>query len=54
MTEDALIKVMLVDDHNVVRSGLAAFLTVFDDLSLVGEASMGKKLFRKRPSSHRM
>lgn len=47
MTEDALIKVMLVDDHNVVRSGLAAFLTVFDDLSLVGEASHGEEAVQK-------
>lgn len=35
------IRVMLVDDHAVVRSGLAAFLMVFDDLELVGEASDG-------------
>ncbi len=47
MSEDALIKVMLVDDHNVVRSGLAAFLTVFDDLSLVGEASNGEDAVQK-------
>lgn len=47
MTEDSLIKVMLVDDHNVVRSGLAAFLTVFDDLSLVGEASHGEEAVQK-------
>jgi len=47
MSEDALIKVMLVDDHNVVRSGLAAFLTVFEDLSLVGEASNGEEAVLK-------
>ena len=35
------IRVMLVDDHAVVRSGLAAFLMVYDDLELVGEASDG-------------
>jgi len=32
---------MIVDDHAVVRSGLKAFLMVFDDLELVGEASSG-------------
>jgi NarL family two-component system response regulator LiaR len=32
---------MLVDDHNVVRSGLAAFLRAYDDLELVGEAKNG-------------
>lgn len=37
------IKVMIVDDHAVVRSGLAAFLMVFDDLELVGEAGSGKE-----------
>ncbi len=35
------IQVMLVDDHNVVRSGLATFLRAFDDLELVGEAKNG-------------
>ena len=35
------IKVMLVDDHNVVRSGLATFLRAYDDLELVGEAKNG-------------
>jgi len=35
------IRVMIVDDQAVVRSGLSAFLTVFDDLELVGEAGNG-------------
>ena len=35
------IRVMLVDDQAVVRSGLSAFLEIFDDLELVGEASDG-------------
>ncbi|NLE23422.1 MAG: response regulator transcription factor [Actinobacteria bacterium] len=30
---------MIVDDHAVVRSGLAAFLLAFDDLTCVGEAT---------------
>jgi NarL family two-component system response regulator LiaR len=37
------IRIMIVDDHNVVRSGLGAFLQVFDDFELVGEASNGKE-----------
>ncbi len=37
-----MIKVMIVDDHAVVRSGLSAFLMAYDDLELVGEASGGK------------
>ena len=32
------IRVMLVDDHTMVRRGLATFLKVFDDLELAGEA----------------
>jgi NarL family two-component system response regulator LiaR len=32
---------MLVDDHTMVRKGLATFLKVFDDLQLVGEAESG-------------
>jgi len=37
------IRVMLVDDHNVVRSGLATFLRAFDDLELVAEAKNGRE-----------
>ena len=35
------IRVMLVDDHAMVRRGLAAFLKAFDDLELAGEAESG-------------
>jgi NarL family two-component system response regulator LiaR len=35
------IRVMLVDDHTMVRRGLATFLKVFDDFKLVGEAENG-------------
>jgi len=40
------IRVILVDDHTVVRSGLSAFLLAFDDLELVGEAGSGKEAVR--------
>jgi NarL family two-component system response regulator LiaR len=43
MTEMHPIRVMLVDDHAVVRSGLSAFLMAHEDLELVGEASSGEK-----------
>ena len=36
------IRVMLVDDHTMVRWGLATFLTVFEDFKLVGEAENGR------------
>lgn len=37
------IKIMLVDDHAVVRSGLSAFLSVNPDLELVAEAENGEQ-----------
>ncbi len=37
------IKIIVADDHNVVRSGISAFLEVFDDFELVGEASNGRE-----------
>lgn len=37
------IGVLVVDDHAVVRSGLSAFLTVFDDIELVGQAAGGEE-----------
>jgi two-component system, NarL family, response regulator LiaR len=41
MNASPAIHVLLVDDHNVVRSGLATFLRAYDDLELVGEAKNG-------------
>lgn len=40
------IRVMIVDDHAVVRSGLSAFLLVYDDLELVAEAGSGQEALR--------
>jgi NarL family two-component system response regulator LiaR len=40
---DTKIRVMIVDDHTVVRSGLSAFLTVTTDLEMVGEAENGEQ-----------
>jgi two-component system, NarL family, response regulator LiaR len=46
MTQENQIKVLLVDDHTVVRSGLAAVLSICDDLKLVGEAGDGQEAIR--------
>ncbi|MCQ2008738.1 MAG: response regulator transcription factor [Sporolactobacillus sp.] len=35
------IKVMIVDDHDMVRKGLKAYLSTEEDIELVGEASNG-------------
>jgi NarL family two-component system response regulator LiaR len=42
MSASTPIRVMIVDDHDVVRRGLAAFLKSKVDLELVGEASDGE------------
>ncbi|MFL7791589.1 MAG: response regulator [Anaerolineae bacterium] len=46
MAESTQIRVMLVDDHAVVRSGLGAFLSAFDDLELVAEVGGGEEAVR--------
>ena len=43
MSDKERIRVMLVDYHAVVRSGLSAFLMTYEDLELVGEASDGEE-----------
>ena len=43
MAENKQIRVLLVDDHFVVRSGLGAVLTSTEDLILVGEAGNGEE-----------
>lgn len=49
---DEKIKIVIADDHNVVRSGLSAFLQVFDDFELVGEAADGKEAVEVCESLH--
>ncbi len=44
MSEQAPIKVVIVDDHPVVRNGIANMLLVFDDIELAGEAEGGPDL----------
>ncbi|MGD2105775.1 MAG: response regulator transcription factor [Anaerolineae bacterium] len=41
MDESNPIRVMIVDDHDMVRKGLATFLRIKPDLELVGEACNG-------------
>lgn len=47
MRTNEVIRVMIVDDHDMVRRGLAAFLNVKPDLQLVGEARDGKEALSK-------
>ena len=46
------IKVMLVDDHEVVRIGLRAALELEDDIEVVGDYSDGPAALREAPHSH--
>jgi NarL family two-component system response regulator LiaR len=46
MAELTPIRVILVDDHDMVRRGLAVFLQAFDDFQLVGEAANGVEALR--------
>jgi len=49
MKEQKKIRVMIVDDHAVVRSGLSAFLMVNLDMELIGEAESGEDALQKVP-----
>jgi NarL family two-component system response regulator LiaR len=51
--DDKKIKVLLVDDHAVLRSGMRYILDVIDTIEVIGEASNGvealEKISRERP-----
>lgn len=40
------VRVVVVDDHSMVRGGLRLFLIAFDDMELVGEAANGLEALR--------
>ncbi len=48
------IRVLIADDHAMVRSGLRLFLMAFEDLKMVGEAGSGQEVLeicaRERPN----
>lgn len=46
MTESELIRIIVVDDHTVVRSGLGAVLDTSEGMELVGEAADGEEAVR--------
>jgi len=37
------IRLLIVDDHKVVRNGLRVFISLYDDIKVVGEASNGQR-----------
>ncbi|MFZ1768538.1 MAG: response regulator, partial [Caldilinea sp.] len=48
----APIRVLIVDDHPIVRDGLKNMLLAFDDLELVGEAGDGSEALVKCQQLH--
>src|SRR5579875_3502620 len=44
------IRVVLVDEHHIVRRGLQSFLKAFHDLEVVGEAASGEEALQKLES----
>jgi NarL family two-component system response regulator LiaR len=47
MSEESEIKVLLVDDHAVVREGLRTYLDLEDRLAIIGEAANGREAVDK-------
>ena len=46
MTDQAMIRVLIVDDHPVVRFGLAAIIRLQPDMEVIGEAGSGEDACR--------
>jgi DNA-binding NarL/FixJ family response regulator len=46
MTDNATIKLLIVDDHAVVREGLKQIISVTQDMAVVGEAESGLEAIR--------
>jgi NarL family two-component system response regulator LiaR len=47
MAKQDEIRVLIVDDHDMLREGLTTFLMVYSDLNLVGEATNGAEAIQK-------
>ncbi len=46
MVKQSEIRVLIVDDHDMLREGLVSFLMAFSDLNLVGEATSGAEAIK--------
>ena len=42
-----MIKVLLVDDHEMVRLGVSSYLSIQDDIEVIGEAENGREGYEK-------
>jgi DNA-binding NarL/FixJ family response regulator len=52
MPESSKIRIVLVDDHDVVRSGIRALLDAQADMEVVGEASSGEEALLLVPEAY--
>ncbi len=52
MSEEQIIRVMIVDEHPMVRRGLASFLSTTPDLELVAEARDGEEAILRCDREH--
>ena len=52
MNDPTPIRILLVDDHDMVRRGLAVFLLAYNDFLLVGEAANGAEALEKCAELH--
>ncbi|MFC1964263.1 response regulator [Chloroflexota bacterium] len=43
----AKIRILVVDDHAIIRDGIRALLSLYDDLEIIGEAEEGKAAVEK-------
>jgi DNA-binding NarL/FixJ family response regulator len=47
MAENSPIRVLLVDDHGMVRRGIEAYLDLIDDIEMVGQAGNGREALER-------
>jgi NarL family two-component system response regulator LiaR len=52
MSEQPRIRVLIVDDHDMLREGLASFLGAYPDLELAGQAASGGEALRACETAH--